>query len=69
MPAAGATIYRSCGHGLSGLIYMQRINLSTRKKNLKAQTSKLPSGILAVAVVIVILAMGGHYLSLRHQYG
>jgi len=48
---------------------MQRINLSTRKKNLKAQTSKLPSGILAVAVVIVILAMGGHYLSLRHQYG
>ncbi len=48
---------------------MQRINLSTRKKTLKAQVNKLPSGILAVVFILVILVLGGHYLSLRHQCG
>jgi Tfp pilus assembly protein PilN len=48
---------------------MQRINLSTRKKTLEAQASKLPSGIMVAVAIIVILVLGGHYLSLHHQYG
>jgi Tfp pilus assembly protein PilN len=48
---------------------MQRINLSTRKKTMEAQTSKLPSGILAAAVIIVILVLGVNYLFLHHRYG
>lgn len=48
---------------------MQRINLSTRKKTTAAPTSGLPSGILVAAAICVILVLGWHYLSLRHQYG
>ena len=48
---------------------MQRINLSTRKKILKAQAGKPPSGVLAAVFLLVILALGGHYLFLRHQCG
>ncbi len=46
---------------------MQRINLSTRNKSLAARDSRLPSGILAVVAIVIILVLGGHYLSLRHQ--
>lgn len=47
---------------------MQRINLSTRKKTLESQASKLPAMILGAAVILLLLVLGGHYLSLRHQY-
>ena len=48
---------------------MQRINLSTRKKALTARNSRRPFSILSVAAICVVLALGWHYLSLRHQYG
>ena len=48
---------------------MQRINLSTRKKNLEARASTMPAGILGVVIIVLMLALGGHYLYLRHQCG
>ena len=48
---------------------MQRINLSTRKKSLEARASTMPAGILGVVIVVLLLALGGHYLYLRHQCG
>ena len=48
---------------------MQRINLSTRKKTFAAPASRLPAVILGAVVIILLLALGGHYLLLRHQYG
>ncbi len=48
---------------------MQRINLSTRKKSLEARASTMPVGILGVVIVVLLLALGGYYLSLHHRYG
>ncbi|MEA2110171.1 MAG: PilN domain-containing protein [Pseudomonadota bacterium] len=48
---------------------MQRINLSTRKKTLAVQASRLPAVILVAVVIVLLLVLGGDYLSLRHQYG
>ena len=47
---------------------MQRINLSTRKKAAAAQAANMPSRLLGGLALLLLLALGGHYLLLLHDY-